>query len=92
MNHGTEWENYWKWLLEQKGLESYVLEMNQVDKAIRNKFNIEEICHRIYEDYKTSWQAYLETVRANFLKLLETFQNVHLQTSRVKTIDSLLER
>ena len=31
MDNNTEWESYWKWLLEEKKLENFVSEMDQVD-------------------------------------------------------------
>ena len=92
MDNNTKWERYWKWLLENKKLENFVSEMDQVDNELGNAFHIEEICHRIYEDYQNSWKTYLEEARLDFLKILESFENVHLHTSRVKAIDSLLEK
>lgn len=56
--------------------------MNQVDEQLKNEFRIEEICHKIYEDYEASWKDHLESVRAEFLKILDEFKCVHLQTSR----------
>lgn len=92
MDNNIKWECYWKRLLEEKKLENFVSEMDQVDDELGNTFHIEEICHRIYEDYQNLWETHLEKVRADFLKVLESFQHIHLQTSRVKTIDSLLEK
>lgn len=92
MSQDTCWESYWKEFIRDKKLENFVTEMNQVDDQLHNEFHIEEICHKIYEDYQNSWKNHLEDVRVNFLKELEKFKHVHLQTSRVKQIDSLLEK
>lgn len=44
----------------------------------------------IYDDYESCFKEQLEKVRADFLQVLDTFQNVHLQKSRVKSIESIL--
>ncbi len=85
-----EWEAYWKNLLDNKKLWKYIDEMNQVDRISGNPLCIEEICHEIYDDYKNVWRCKLENVKVQFHKLIEEFQGVHLQSSRIKTVDSLL--
>ena len=92
MEYNSDWKSYWSQLLETKKLEHYVSVMNQVDDALGHEIHIEEICHKIYEDYRISWQSHLEDVRINFLKIMEGIESVHLQTSRVKSVDSLLEK
>lgn len=92
MTQDNGWDNYWREFIQEKKLDNFVSEMDQVDEQLKNQFRIEEICHKIYEDYQTSWKAYLEDVRADFLKTVDKFRHVHLQTSRIKTIDSLLEK
>lgn len=92
MEQNSYWSQYWQEFLEHKKLENFVSEMNEVDELLGNTVRIEDICFKIYEDYQGKWKDHLEQVRADFLKMLEGFQYVHLQTSRVKKIDSLLEK
>lgn len=90
MEYGKKWKSYWKQFLNENMLENYVSEMDQVDEELGNESRIEEICYKIYQDYQTSWQAYLEEIRIDFIKKLEEFESVHLLSGRVKTLDSLL--
>lgn len=55
-----------------------------------NPYTTEQICHKIYDDYYRIWRPKWKQVRDHFLELVEQFQGVHLQTSRIKTLDSLL--
>lgn len=92
MEQNSNWSQYWQEFLEQRKLENFVREMNEVDELLGNPVRIEDICHKIYEDYQGTWKKHLEQVRVELLRMLEEFQHVHLQTSRVKRIDSLLEK
>ena len=65
--------------------------MDAIDCEKNGECKIKNICHDIYTDYK-SYREELEQVRKNFLEIIDTFPGVHLQTSRVKTLDSLLEK
>ena len=51
----------------------------------------EKICHEIYLDYD-SFCKELDEIRIDLIKDVETFPGVHLLTSRVKSIESLLEK
>lgn len=92
MEQNICWNQYWEEFLERKKLKNFVNAMNEADQSLESGVRIEDICRKIYEDYQGSWKNHLEIVRADFLKMLEEFQYVHLQTSRVKKIDSLLEK
>lgn len=85
-----DWDTYWNGFVEKYKLHNHVQEMNMVDEQLGYDLSIKEICHRIYVDYESRLRKQLEKVRADFMKVLDTFQNVHLQTSRVKTIESIL--
>lgn len=87
-----DWESYWKTFIIEKKCQNKIYEMDAVDEALGNEWRIETICHKIYEDYELNLHGQLEKVRQDFLKLLDTFSNIHLQTSRVKEIDSLLKK
>ncbi len=85
-----DWDIYWNTLIEEKKLTTKIEELDQVDKIRGNSFTTETICHKIYDNYFEEWKPHLEVVKQDFLKLIDTFEGVHLQTSRIKTIDSLL--
>lgn len=84
-----EWEDYWSRLLKEKKLLSKVNEMDQADELLENQVKIEEICHQIYDDYKV-WREELKETREEFLRLIGGLAGVHLQCSRIKSLESLL--
>ncbi len=83
-----EWEEYWEWLLSEKKYTLLVEEMDEADKST-GKETTEKICHEIYIDYG-EWRKHLSKVKDDFLHIIENLQGVHLQTSRIKSLDSLL--
>lgn len=84
------WDVYWSELIEKKKLSLKVEELNQMDALRGNSLTIEQICHKIYDDYYNEWRPHLDEFRQQFIKLIDNFEGVHLQTNRIKTIDSLL--
>lgn len=89
MRKPMEWNEYWSNLITKEKLISKVTEINEIDKEINGKYSIEDICHSIYNEYK-KYAEQLENVRHELLKIIEQFPGVHLQTSRVKKVDSVL--
>ena len=87
-----EWTDYWEAFITKKKLHSKVKAMDEMDVALGGKPQTEEICRLIHEDYNKNYKGYLETVRDEFLKELDKFSSVHLQSNRIKKIDSLLEK
>lgn len=85
-----DWDTYWYDFIEKYKLHNHIQEMDMVDEKLGYGFRIKEICRMIYADYENRLKNQLEQVRADFLKMLDAFQNVHLQTSRVKSIESIL--
>lgn len=81
-----DWDVYWSELIEKKKLSLKVEELNQMDALGGNGLTIEQICHKIYDDYYNEWRPHLEEVRQQFIKLIDNFEGVHLQTNRIKTI------
>lgn len=79
------WSEFWNELLEMNKLRNTIEELNIVSPDN----NIEDICHSIYNQYD-EYSKELEIIRDKLVKEVERFPGVHLQTSRVKTIDSLL--
>lgn len=84
-----EWEHFWNQLLDEHKLRSKVNDMNQVDLVKNGALCIEQICHQIYDEYD-SLKDHYEQIRDDFWKIIETIDYVHLHTSRIKSIDSLL--
>lgn len=84
------WDTYWNDFIEKNKLQNHVQEMNKVDERLGHELGIKEICQLIYDDYENHLKEQLEQVRLDFLKVLDTFRNVHLQKSRVKSIESIL--
>lgn len=85
------WKQYWSGFITDKKLSDKIHEMNEVDMDINGRYQIEEICHKIYTGYD-SYKSELDNVRQELLKKIEEFPGVHLQTSRVKTLESLLKK
>lgn len=84
------WDTYWDDFVEKNRLQNHIQEMNMADEQLGHELRIKDICHMIYDDYENCLKNQLEQVRADFLQVLETFRNVHLQKSRVKSIESIL--
>lgn len=85
-----EWEEYWEKLLREKKLVQRIDEMNLYDAECGEQNYTERMCHEIYNDYHNNRKEYLETVKTDFLKQIEQFKGIHLQSSRIKQINSLL--
>ena len=83
------WELYWDNLIREKKIQTQIADMDAIDIELRGKTQIKTICQAIYEDYQ-NYKAYLEDVKVKLIKIIDTFPGVHLQTSRVKSLDSLL--
>ena len=86
-----KWEEQWDSLLKKPKLKQKVMEMDQVDQFKNHTVYTEEICHCIYMDY-SNFKGKLEDVKEDIWRILEQFPGVHLHTSRIKSMDSLLEK
>lgn len=85
-----EWEELWDKLLK-KGIGKKINEMNAVDEANGSSIRIEEICHNIYDDYEKIKKD-LKVTKKEILDMMENLPGVHLHTSRVKSVESLIEK
>lgn len=83
------WKEYWEDLIAERKLKNVIAQINEIDMDKYGKCSIEEICHNIYNDYN-DYANNLENIRQELLKIIEKFPGVHLQTSRVKKLDSVL--
>lgn len=91
MRKRMEWNEYWGNLIAERKLKQIIEEIAEVDADNRNECSIEQICHDIFDEY-TEYAKHLEEVRIELLKVIERFPGVHLQTSRVKELDSVLQK
>ena len=80
-----DWADYWENLLKVHKLKGVVDELNLVS----NDAAVENICHSIFDCYEEHAKK-LEIIRISLLQEVERLPGVHLQTSRVKGLDSLL--
>ncbi|MCI8927858.1 MAG: hypothetical protein HFI97_09410 [Lachnospiraceae bacterium] len=86
-----EWEAFWDTLLDEHKLRRKVEEMDQVDALKGHTTNTKEICHCIYDDY-SMWREECEKRKDEIWKIIEGFSGVHLHTSRIKNLESLIEK
>lgn len=84
-----EWKDYWSHLISENKLMGKVEGIKEVDKDKNSKHQIEEICYNIYKDYE-GYKSRLKKIKNDLLDIIEKFPGVHLQTSRIKELDSLL--
>lgn len=84
-----EWQQFWTELLITKKLTSKVEELNVIDASKGQFAQTEKICHNIYDDYET-WHEQLVLTKKDFLQEVEQIEGIHLQSSRIKTKESLI--
>lgn len=82
-----KWESFWTSFLNEKQLNNYIESMNEVEHGEI----VKDICHDIYDDYEI-YSKHLNDIRFQLIQEVENLPGVHLQTSRIKTIESLLEK
>lgn len=82
-----EWDEFWISFLNVKKLNTKVDNLNELDGCKKT----ETICKAIYENYD-KYKDELDNIRILFVKEVEHLPGVHLQTSRVKSLDSILEK
>ncbi len=82
-----KWDGFWQSFLDNKKLNSKISELNVLDGSEET----ERICRNIFDEYE-EYSKKLDAVRLKFVQEIEHLPGVHLQTSRVKSIESLLEK
>lgn len=87
-----EWNLFWPEFLDRERLNNNVSDMDLLDKANKKDKTTEEICKGVYLKYDKTDENHLEFVRSEFLKKIDKISHVHLSTSRVKTIESILRK
>lgn len=86
------WNEFWPEFLERERLLDTIQELDLLDRENQNTCLTEDICRGIYEEYDARDEARLKKVRHDFLQLLDDIKHVHLSTSRVKNINSILRK
>ncbi len=86
-----EWEEFWNNLLKTNAGKK-IIEMNEVDSKNGNLFQMEKICHNIYDDYNKIEVDLKETEKAILDYLVKSLPGIHLHTSRIKSTESLIEK
>lgn len=83
------WDSYWDELICNEKLGQKIHDLNEVDKFENRKITTKEICRHIFEDYN-DWQKECEKIRDELVLEIGGLSGVHLHTSRIKTMDSLI--
>lgn len=86
------WCEFWPSFLDRERLNSIVDELNELDEAENREQSIEDICKGVYLKYDQRDEDRLKNVRIEFQKKIDKIAHVHLSTSRVKTIDSIIRK
>lgn len=86
------WCDFWPSFLDRERLNSVVDELNELDKDENREQTIEDICKGVYLKYDQQDEVRLKNVRIEFQKRIDDIAHVHLSTSRVKTINSILRK
>ncbi len=79
------WDDFWYSFLDKEKLNLKISELNIIDGYDKTT----QICRNIYDKYD-EYSKHLDVVRLKFVQEIEYLPGVHLQTSRVKSIESLL--
>lgn len=85
------WNEWWAGFLDRRKLINKVAELDELDRAFGRDPLTEAICRKVCLDYEDRL-ATLKLVRRELLNLLEGFDEVHLQSSRIKGKASLIEK
>ena len=80
----VDWVDFWDSFLEKNKLNS---KLNEIELVSHSSFI--DVCHEIYDKYNYDE---LNEKRKALIEEVEKFPGVHLNTSRVKEIDSVLKK
>ena len=84
-----DWNYYWTNIVKCNKLENKVSLLNQIDKKNNCIKKTEDICKSIYYSFPII-ESNLKEIEKKTIVLLKDVKNIYLQTSRVKTVDSLI--
>ncbi len=86
------WSDFWPVFIKRERLQDKIAELDALDEVYGKSQSIEEICKSVYEKYDAEDESRLKDVRLEFLRKIDDISYVHLSTSRVKSIDSVLRK
>lgn len=86
-----EWDNFWTDFLNRERLNTKVKDLIELDAAYGKEKNIVDICREIYANYPEEAKKQ-DDVRKKFLEEIDYIVHSHLQTSRIKSVSSLLRK
>lgn len=86
------WNEFWTDFLDRERLNDIVGELNELDKTLNRDQTTEDICKGVYLRYDQQDEKHLKAVRLEFHRKIDEIAHVHLSTSRVKTIDSIIRK
>lgn len=67
-----EWSKYWSDFVTKNKLNDKIQEMNEIDMDKNGVYQIEDICHKIFNDYVV-YKNELEVIRQKLLEKIEVF-------------------
>lgn len=86
-----EWQEWWQTFLEEEKLQGKISELDDWDRLNGNEAKTEKICFEVYNNYDTI-KSDLEEVKKELITSLGELEHVHLQSGRVKSKNSLIEK
>lgn len=87
-----QWGEFWSSFLESERLIEIVDILNELDFQHGKPQTVEDICKGVYEKYDRTDEERLKKIRTDFMACIESISHIHLSTSRVKSIDSVLRK
>ena len=87
----VEWEKCWGNFLEKKKLRNIIKELDEADGLDGRQGFTKQICYEVYCHYDDIKEG-LETVKRDLIDSFGQLEQVHLQSGRVKTKESLIEK
>jgi len=86
-----EWQEWWQTFLEEEKLQGKVGELDDLDRLNGNEAQTEKICFEVYNNYDTI-KSDLEEIKKDLINSFGQLEQVHLQSGRVKSKNSLIEK
>lgn len=86
-----EWDPWWNDFLRTKKLRMKVRELDESDCLVGIKPLTKELCYEVYNNYDAISKQ-REQIKQDLVNVLGKLEQVHLQSGRVKTKESLIEK
>lgn len=86
-----EWDPWWNEFLRTRKLRKKVRELDESDCLAGSKPLTKELCYEVYNNYDIVSEK-REEIKQDLVNVLGKLEQVHLQSGRVKTKESLIEK